>query len=401
MQASIFYPVLSESTNNNAMDFSWPEHYTQYREEVIAFAKETLNENLVERDQEGLFSRQLWQKCADYGLLGLAAPKSYGGYQEEVDLLFAMLAMEGFGYGCKDNGLALGLNAQMWTVQIPIAHFGSDAQKEKYLTAFTSGKWIAAHALTEPNAGSDIFSMETLAKKTEGGYILNGKKHLITLAPEADVALVFANINPKLGKWGVTAFLIDKGTPGFTALPTNSKMGLRTVPIGAFEFKDCFIPTENRLGGEGAGFSILNYSLEYDRCCILASQLGAMERQLEETVAFVKERQQFGQSIGKFQSVSNRIADMKLRLETSRLLLYKVAWLKRHGKSALMEAALLKLQLSESFVASSMDAIRSRGGIGFLTATEVERDMRDAVGGVLYAGTSDIQRSIIAKLLGL
>ncbi|MBX2876151.1 MAG: acyl-CoA dehydrogenase family protein [Saprospiraceae bacterium] len=383
------------------MDFSWPENYTQTRDEIISFAQEQLNEGLVERDEQGVFDRKLWQKCADFGILGLAAPKAFGGRTAEIDLLLAMLAMEGFGYACKDNGLALGLNAQMWTVQIPIAHFGTEAQKQKYLTAFTAGQWIAAHALTEPNAGSDIFSMETRAEKTDKGYVLNGKKHLITLAPIADTALVFANINPKLGKWGVTAFLVDKGTPGFIQSPVQSKMGLRTVPIGSLTFEDCFIPTENRLGGEGAGFSILNYSLEYDRCCILASQLGAMERQLEETIAFVKERQQFGQPIGKFQSVSNRIADMKLRLEASRLLLYKVAWLKKQGKSALMEAALLKLQLSESFVASSLDAVRSRGGLGYLTSTEVERDLRDAVGGVLYAGTSDIQRSIIAKLLGL
>jgi len=383
------------------MDFSWPESYTQVRDEIINFAQEQLSEGLVERDEQGIFDRKLWQKCADFGILGLAAPKAFGGRAEEIDLLLAMLAMEGFGYACKDNGLALGLNAQMWTVQVPVAHFGTETQKEKYLTAFTSGKWIAAHALTEPNAGSDIFSMETRAEKTDGGYVLNGKKHLITLAPIADAALVFANINPKLGKWGVTAFLVDKGTPGFFQSEVQSKMGLRTVPIGSLTFENCFIPTENRLGGEGAGFSILNYSLEYDRCCILASQLGAMERQLEETISFVKERQQFGQPIGKFQSVSNRIADMKLRLEASRLLLYKVAWLKKQGKSALMEAALLKLQLSESFVASSLDAVRSRGGLGYLTATEVERDLRDAVGGVLYAGTSDIQRSIIAKLLGL
>ncbi|MEZ5039499.1 MAG: acyl-CoA dehydrogenase family protein [Saprospiraceae bacterium] len=383
------------------MDFSWPEDYTTLRDQVIQFAKTELNHDLINRDQQGLFSRERWQKCADFGIQGLAAPAAYGGQKAEIDLMQAMLAMEGFGYGCQDNGLALALNAQMWTVQVPLSQFGTEAQKQKYLTAFTSGKSIAAHALTEPDAGSDIFSMKMTAHKQDGGYVLNGHKHLITLAPIADVALVFATINPKLGRWGVTAFMVEKGTPGFTASPTNSKMGLRTVPIGGFHFEDCFIPEENRLGGEGAGFSILNYSLEFDRCCILASQLGAMQRQLEDTIDFAKNRQQFGQPIGKFQSVSNRIADMKLRLETSRLLLYKVAWLKRNGQSALLEAALLKLQLSESFVASSMDAVRTRGGIGFLTEYEVERDLRDAVGGVLYAGTSDIQRNIIAKLLGL
>jgi alkylation response protein AidB-like acyl-CoA dehydrogenase len=210
-----------------------------------------------------------------------------------------------------------------------------------------------------------------------------------------------ANVNPRLGKWGVTAFLVEKGTPGFSASPVRSKMGLRTIPFGELIFDDCFIPEANRLGGEGTGFSLMNHSLEYERCCILASQLGAMERQLEDAINFARKREQFGKPIGQFQSVSNRIVEMKLRLETSRLLLYKVAWLKKIGKSAMMEAALLKLQLSESFVTSSLDAIRTYGGNGYLPEFDVERDLRDAVGGVLYAGTSDIQRNIIARLLGL
>ena len=178
-------------------------------------------------------------------------------------------------------------------------------------------------------------------------------------------------------------------------------MGLRTVPIGELEFDDCFVSAEQRLGGEGAGVSLSNSSLEWERCCILASQLGAMERQLDEAVRYARERRQFGQPIVKFQSVSNRLADMKLRLETSRLLLYKVAWLKRAGKSAMMEAALLKLHLSEAFVDSSLDAIRIHGGAGYMTENGIERDLRDAVGGVIYAGTSDIQRNIVAALLGL
>jgi len=312
-----------------------------------------------------------------------------------------MLAMEGFGYGCKDNGLAFGLNAQMWTVQIPILYFGDSAQKEKYLIPMGKGEMIGAHALTEPNAGSDVYSMEMTAEKVDGGYLLNGKKQLITMAPICDVALVFANSNPKYGKWGITAFLIEVDTPGFTVSAKKSKMGMRSIPIGNFDLKNCFVPDENRLGKEGAGYSIVNHSLEYDRCCILASQLGAMQRQLEKAIDYAKNRQQFNQPIGQFQSVSNRIVDMKLRLEMARLLLYKTAWLKQNGESAIMESAMLKLYLSESFLTSSIDAIRTFGGIAYLSENEIERDLRDAVGGVLYAGTSDIQRNIISKLLGL
>ena len=383
------------------MDFSWSKEQLEYKESVIAFVRAKLQDNLTERDQQGIFPKDLWQKCADFGIQGLAAPKAYGGQKEEIDLMTSVLAMEAFGYACPDNGLALGLNAQMWTVQIPIVQFGSEDQKQKFLPPMVNGQSIAAHGLTEPDTGSDVFAMEVTAEKTEGGYLLNGEKHLITFAPIADIALVFASTNPKHGKWGLSDFLVSASTPGYIASPVDQKMGLRTVPIGKLKFEDCFVPEENRLGKEGAGFGIISHSLEYDRCCILASHLGAMERQLENNIKYVKERKQFGKSISKFQSVSNRIANMKLRLETSRLLLYKVAWAKQSGKSAMLDAALLKLQLSESFAESSLDAMRNLGGRAYLTEYEVERDMRDAVGGLLYAGTSDIQRNIVAQLLGL
>jgi alkylation response protein AidB-like acyl-CoA dehydrogenase len=179
------------------------------------------------------------------------------------------------------------------------------------------------------------------------------------------------------------------------------KMGLRTSPMGEIVLQDCFVPLANRLGTEGAGTSIFNSSMEWERSCILGSHIGAMERQLETSIRYARERRQFGQPIGKFQAVANRIADMKVRLETARLILYKVAWLKKEGKSAVMEAALAKLYISECFVQSSLDAIRTHGGYGYMSEFEIERDLRDAVGGTLYSGTSDIQRVIIARLSGL
>jgi alkylation response protein AidB-like acyl-CoA dehydrogenase len=200
---------------------------------------------------------------------------------------------------------------------------------------------------------------------------------------------------------GITAFLIDKGTAGCTVSRDLEKMGLRTSPMGEIILEDCFVPEEGRLGQEGNGSMVFNSSMEWERGCILAGQIGAMERQLEETIRYARERKQFGQSIGKFQAISHRIAEMKVRLETARLILYKVGWLKNEGKSAIMEAAMAKLFLSEAFVDSSMDAIRIRGGYGYMTEFEVERDFRDALGGTLYSGTSDIQRNIIARLLGL
>ncbi|MGH7507677.1 MAG: acyl-CoA dehydrogenase family protein, partial [Longimicrobiales bacterium] len=384
---------------NGFMDFAWSEEQRALRARYAGFAHENLNRDLVARDRDGVFQRENWQACADFGILGLSVPPEYGG--AGLDLLTAMLAMEGLGYGCRDNGLTFGLNAQLWTVQLPIARFGTAAQKQRFLPGLCSGEWIGAHAITEAGAGSDVFSLQARAEKRDGGYVLNGTKHLVTFAPVADLALVFATTDPAKGKWGITAFVVERGSAGFRSSPVRDKMGLRTAPIGELIFENCFVPEDNRIGPEGAGVSISTHSLEVERCCILASQLGAMERQLEKAICFARERRQFGQPIGKFQSVANRLADMRLRLETSRLLLYKVAWLKSMDKPAMLEAALLKLHLSESFVESGLDAIRIHGGSGYLTESEIERDLRDAVGGTLYAGTSDIQRIIIARALGL
>lgn len=327
-------------------------------------------------------------------------PKEYGG-TAEADIQTAMLGMEALGYGCRDGGLLLGLNAQMWAVQLPILHFGSEFQKQRFLPKLCGGEWKGAHGITEPSTGSDVFNMTTTATPCDGGYRLNGTKCMVTLAPLADVALVVATVDPSMGKWGITTFLVERSFDGFSVGENELKMGLRTVPIGELRMQDCFVPESHRLGVEGGGFATFNYSLEFERCCILASQIGAMQRQLEECVAYARERIQFGQPIGRFQSVSNRIADMKMRLETARLMLYKVAWLKNQGKSAMLDAAILKLYLSECFLDSSLDAVRIHGGRGYMTETEMERDLRDSVGGVLYAGTSDIQRNIIASLLGL
>ncbi|MEM1327115.1 MAG: acyl-CoA dehydrogenase family protein [Bacteroidota bacterium] len=384
------------------MNFSWTQEQLTFQQQIADFAQQELaTPNLIDRDRSGTFPNDLWQRCADFGILGLTIPKKYGGYFEELDIMKAVLAMESIGYHCRDNGFVLALNAQLWTVQLPIVKFGSEEQRKDLLPRLASGEKICVHALTEPEVGSDVFAMQMRAEKTDGGYILNGKKHLITLGPLSDVAMVLASTNPKMGNWGISAFLVEKGTSGFEIGEVHEKMGMRTVPFGELTFKDCFVPKSSLLGRAGSGFSILNHSLEYDRSCAYASVVGTLQRQLEENIAFAKKRTQFGQTIGKFQSVANRIVDMKTRLEMARLLLYKSAWLTSQGKSAMLEAAMVKLQLSEAFLAGSIDTVRNFGGIGYKTETHVERDVRDAMGGVLYAGTSDIQRNIIAKLLGL
>lgn len=255
--------------------------------------------------------------------------------------------------------------------------------------------------MSEPDSGSDAYALRTKAKRKGDGYVLDGSKTFVTNAPVADVTLVFANANPERGMWGISAFMVDKGTPGLQIGAPITKMGLRTSPMAEVFLRDCYVPEENRLGAEGVGAKIFDHSMEWERACILACQIGAMERQLERTIAYARERKQFGQAIGKFQSVANRIVDMKVRLETARMILYKVAWLKKEGKQAKMEAALAKLYLGEAYVQSSLDAIRVHGGYGYMTEFEIERGLRDAVGGTLYSGTSDIQRNIIARLMGL
>jgi alkylation response protein AidB-like acyl-CoA dehydrogenase len=381
------------------MDFSWTDEQLSYKRAVINFAQNELNDDVIQRDRDETFSRENWEKCAKFGVQGLPFPEAFGG--SDADILTTMLTMEGLGYGCRDNGLIFALNAQMWSVQMPILTFGTEAQKQKYLPELISGGLIGAHGMTEPGSGSDAFDLRTRAEPSNGGFLLNGTKMFVTSAPIADLAVVFATVDPGKGMWGVTCFIVEEGTPGFSLSRNIEKMGLRTAPMGELVFQDCFIPDENRLGPLGAGARIFNHSMGWERSSILGSHIGAMEHQLETSIQYANDRNQFNQSIGKFQSVANRIVDMKMRLETARLLLYKVAWLQKNNKPAVIEAALAKLYLSECFVQNSMDAVRTRGGYGYMTEFEVERDLRDAIGGTIYSGTNDIQRNIVARLLGL
>ncbi len=378
------------------MDFSLSESQKLLQSRMRNFAAT----ELTNADGSQPFNRESWQRCADAGIQSMPVPAPWSDSPTE-DILGSVLAMEALGYGCKDNGLLFALNAHVWTVQMPLLQHGTDFQKDRYLSSLANGEWIAAQAMTEPEAGSDVFSMTTHAKRNGSNYILNGGKCYISLAPVADIFLVFATTNPDAGRWGVSAFLVERDTPGFQVTEVTGKMGLDSVPMASLELHDCVIPESQRLGPESAGAGIANSALEYERCCIMAGQVGRMQRQLEQSVDHARKRSQYGQTIGKFQSVSNRIADMKLRLETSRLLLYQTAWMKQQGQSVAMQGAMLKLHLSEMFLDSGIDSMRIHGGSGYLTDTGVEKDVRDALGGVLYGGTSDIQRNIIAGMLGL
>lgn len=381
------------------MDFNWSAEQLKIKTDIIQFAKSELGKDFLERDQRGEFSLSDWKKIAAYGVIGYPMPRQFGG--QKGNILDTMLIMEGLGYAYPDAALIFGINAQMWSVQMPIVSQGSQALKEKYLPDLISGRKIGAHCMSEPTSGSDAYSLKTTAERNGDFYVLNGSKTFITNGPIADFFLVFATVDENKGMWGVTAFIVDKGTPGLEISPVIEKMGLKTIPMGSIELVNCLVPFENRLGAEGSGAQLFNGSMEWERSCILASSLGAMEYQLEMSVQYAKERKQFKHAIADFQSVSNRIVDMKVRLETARLMLYKVAWLKSSGKSAVMEAAIAKLYLSECFAQSSLDAVRVFGAKGYLHEYGIENLLRDSIGGLIYSGTSDIQRNIVARMLGL
>lgn len=381
------------------MEFSWTEDQLRLKASIREFAQRELNTDLIERDRAGELSRENWQKCAAFGIQGLAVPEEFGG--SGLDPLTSILALESLGYGCRDNGLIFAINAQMWAVQTPIVRFGSPEQKSRYLPALVSGRSIGAHAMTEPGTGSDSFALSTKAEKRGDRYVLSGAKTFVSNAPFADVFLVFATVNKARGFMGVTAFLVDKGTPGLSVSRPIEKLGLRTAPLGEVILEDCNVGMEQRLGREGNGSVIFNHSMGWERSSILASYLGTLERQLERCLEYAKQRRQFGKPIGSFQLVSSKLVNMKLRLETARLLLYKAGWLRAQGHEATEEAAMAKLYLSECCVQSSLDAVQIFGGYGFTKEFELERDLRDSVGSRIYSGTSEIQMAIIARQLGL
>jgi alkylation response protein AidB-like acyl-CoA dehydrogenase len=381
------------------MDFALSVEQEELKAAAADFARRELNQDLAAREAAGEFSLEAWRACAKFGIQGLPVPAGLGG--GGADILTTVAVMEGLGYGCHDNGLIFSLNAQLWSLELPLVKFGSAAQQQAWLPGLVAGDLIGAHAMTEPESGSDAFSLRTRAVRDGDGYRLSGTKLYITNAPVADVVLVFAADPARSKMAGISAFLVEKGTAGFSVTRPLDKMGLRTSPMGEVVLDDCHVPAENRLGREGTGMAIFNSSMAWERSCIMASAVGAMQRQLEECVAYARERRQFGQPIGRFQAVADKVAEMYLRVKAARLLVYQAAWAGQQGKSVLAEAAAAKLFTSEAWVASSLDAIQLHGAYGYMRESGIERDLRDAIAGRIYSGTSEIQRVILARLLGL
>jgi alkylation response protein AidB-like acyl-CoA dehydrogenase len=369
------------------------------QEAAIEFAQGRLTADMITKDRESHFDRDAWTECANFGVLGMPIPAEYGGLGLGLTDLLAV--MEGLGRGARDQGLLFSLNAHLWTNSVPILTFGTEEQRRKYLPRLCDGSLIGANGASEPDSGSDVFSMRTRAVRDGDSYVLEGTKTFVTNAPVADIFVAYATVNPALGPMGVTAFIIERDTPGLMITKKIDKLGLRTSPMGEMVFENCRVPVTQRLGREGRGVSVFDCSMEWERGCILASCLGVMHRQLQECLAYARARKQFGKPIGKYQSVANRLVDMRVRLDTCRPLVYRIGKLKDAKRDATVEAAIAKLYVSENFVKSCLDAVQVFGGYGYMTEMQVERDLRDSIGSVLYSGTSDIQRNIIARGLGL
>jgi len=366
---------------------------------TLHFARSRLAPGARERDAGGRFDRRVWDEAAAFGLACLPIPEKWGG--SGLDAVDTMLVVEALGKACDDGGLVFSLCAHMFASAVPIWRSGSTHHLERYLPDLASGNLICANGTSEPEAGSDVYAMKATAERVGDEYVLNGTKSFITNAPIADLFLVYAATNPGKKMFGISAFLVPRDTPGLRVAPEGSKTGLRTSPWGTVYLDDCRVPVGSRVGPEGCGASLFGESMIWERACLFAYYVGAMDRTLERCLQHARSRCQFGHPIGSFQSVSNRIVDMKLRLEVARLLLYRAGELHRAGKRCDEAAALSKLWISEAALQSGLDAVQIFGGAGIVTDGGVDALLRDAVPARIFSGTSEMQRTIVARMLGL
>jgi alkylation response protein AidB-like acyl-CoA dehydrogenase len=382
-----------------SMDF-WPtDEQEALRDSIIRFARQELNEHVTERSRSGEFPRDSWRKCAEMQIMALPFPPEHGG--ADADFLTTTLSLNALGYACRDAGLVHAVTTQI-LCGIQILLFGSDEQKTRYLPPLCSGDEIFAQAISEPGSGSDAMAMRTRAVRNGDEFVLNGTKTFISNGPICDVAIVFAVTNPDVkALGGISCFIVEKDTAGFQRCPALEKMGLSTLQNGEFAIEDCSLPPSRLLGKEGQGAIIFHESMEWERTLLPAVHLGTLRRIVETSVQYARERQAFDQPIGRFQSVSNKVAEMKANLELGTLMVHKAAKLKDLRRRATLESSVCKLFVSESLKKACLDAIQIHGGYGYMTEYEIERDLRDSIASTIYSGTSELQMNIISKMAGL
>lgn len=382
------------------MEFALSPQQTELYNSIVQFAKKELSPGAGDRDRNRTFSKELWLRCGEFGLQGLPVPAEYGG--SRLDALSTAIALEALGYGSSDGGLNFSICAHLLSCVVPIWKHGTESQKKKYLPGLCNGTLIAVNGMTEPAGGSDAFNMQTTATRSGNDFIINGTKTFSSNGPVADIAIVYAATDKTKGfQGGLTAFIIHKSASGFAAGQSFEKMGLRSATMSDLVLDNVTVSEDAVLGGVGGGGPIFSESMDWERSCLVACHVGTMQRQLEETVSYAKTRKSGDQPIGKFQSVSHKIADMKVQLEGARLLAYKAAWQLDNGKAAGLDAAMAKLFGSEAFKSTALDALQIMGGYGYMNDFPAERILRDAIASTIYSGTSEIQRNIIARWLGL
>ncbi|MCI3934240.1 L-prolyl-[peptidyl-carrier protein] dehydrogenase [Streptomyces sp. AN091965] len=381
------------------MNFAFDDDTEDMREAVERFARRDLGgpPPAAGAPDPAEFRRR-WQLAGTQGLVGSVVPERYGG--SGLDAVTAAAVMEALGYGCPDTGFAFSVAAHLFAAVMPVVEFGTEEQKRALLPALCSGERIAAHGITEPEAGSDTLALRTRAVRDGDAYVLDGAKAFTTNAPVADVFVVQAATAPGGGYFGLTAFVVEADTPGLTVGPPYDKVGLCGSPTADVRLDGCVVPASAVLGAEGAGASVFAGSMKWERTCLFAAYLGAMRRVLESTVAYAGQREQFGVPIGGFQAVSHRVVDMTLAVESARLLLYKAAWGLARGSEDEVAPALAKLAVSEAAVRVGLDAVQLRGALGVVSG-EAETLLRDALPSRIFSGTNEIQKNNIARALGL
>jgi alkylation response protein AidB-like acyl-CoA dehydrogenase len=367
------------------------------RHPIKMAAAEFAAASLADSGTDGFDARR-WALAAEFGVQGLMIPKDFGGLGKSA--VEAALTFEGLGLGTADNGFVFALASQTFALQRALITAGSEEQKRRWLPGLGSGTSIGCFAMSEPGAGSDTGAISTVATpRADGHYVINGTKAWATLSPVADVIVVFATTDPSKGHWGIAGFILESDRDGIEIGATQPKMGMNSCPFAEIRFTDCSAGPEDLLGSVGAGGSIFTNAVEAERAFLYAAQVGSMERVLNLSIDRARRRQAYGKPIGSFQAISHKVAEMKLRHESARLLIYKAAELYDRGGSMTMAGALAKLATSEAAVQSALDAVRIHGAEGYTMAGPVEAELRDAIGGLAYSGTSEIARNLVARLL--
>jgi butyryl-CoA dehydrogenase len=346
-------------------------------------------------DREARFPAETVRRMGELGLMGIAIPEAWGG--SGGDTVAYAVALEEVSRGCASHGAIMSVNNSLYCE--PVAKFGTDEQKRRFLSPFAAGQKLGCFSLTEPEAGSDATNQNTLARGDGDAYVLDGRKIFVTNGREADAVLVFAQTDRAKAHHGVSAFLVDKGHPGFTVVKTEEKLGIRASDTAELLFEGCRVPLEQRLGDEGQGFKIAMATLDGGRIGIAAQAVGIAVAAYEAALAYARERKSFGVPIGQHQMVQWMLADMATGIEAARLLTLRAAALKDRGEPHGAQAAMAKLFASEMAMRVATDAVQIHGGYGFIKEYQVERHFRDAKITQIYEGTSQIQKLVIARHL--